>query len=166
MALIRSQDGNVKVNAPDATPQAISWNGTNQQTVGQVSSWEVTLNNDNQEVTSFTDDFAEYINTTKRWTASVTAFFDPNTAAIGQDEIMECLLPGSFPGTLVGTGDQEAQLLFFFYVDDGQAAGSKDVLYGNALVLSAGIRHTVGDVSRMDVSLQGCGQLVYTTSGT
>ena len=166
MALIRSQDGNVKVNTPSTTPQSTAYNVTNAEAVGQVSSWELTLNNDNQEITSFTDDFAEFVNTTKRWTGTIAAFFDPNTTAVGHDEIMECMLPGSFSGSLAGTGDLEGQLLFNFYVDDTQASASKDVFWGNALVLNAAVRHVVGDVSRLDVSLQGSGLLSYTTSGT
>ena len=164
MSLIRAQDGNVKVINPSRTPQSTAY-PVSPVTIGQVSSWELTLNNDSQEITSFTDDFAEFVNTTKRWSATMTMFLDPNTASVGHDEIMECLLPGG-SGTLAGTDDWEGQLLFAFFVDDTQASLSKDAFWGNALVTSATPRQVVGDVVRWDVSVQGSGKLSYTGSGT
>lgn len=167
MALFRGQDGAFVVVAPETSdPQAPTYSVTNAATVGQLTTWELVTNNDQQEVTSFSDDWAEFTLTTRRWTARASGFLDPS-ATLNQDEVMESLMPASFSGSLAATsGDQEAQLQAHFRLNDSDASGSRRVFYGNVLVQNATLRGVVGDVFRMDWSLQGSGRLNYTATGT
>lgn len=167
MALFRGQDGAFVVVAPETTdPQSPTYSVTNAVTVGQLTTWELVTNNDMQDVTGFGDDWGEHVNTIRRWTARASGFFDP-AATVNHDEIMDALMPASFGGSLAGTsGDQDAQLQAHFRMANDDASGSRRVFYGNVLVQSATIRGAVGDVFRMDWSLQGSGRLNYTATGT
>jgi len=163
MAIMRGQDGALKLNSADTTPQAATYTDmSGQQTVGQLSNWTLTVTNNTQETTEFGDDWQEFARTTLSFSARASGYFEPDDATMGQDELMEALIT-DFTGDRAGSGDQEGILQAQFFVDDASATNLKGGFFGNVLVESADISAAVGDLIRVDYSLRGAGQLKYSS---
>ncbi len=167
MARIQGKLGDLFVGAPSTDPQNTTYNTGDSVQVGQMTDWTLDTVGDTIEVTDFDDNWTEFVKTVSRWTATINGFLDPSSTK-NQDELFSALIIGDtdMAGTLPTTsGEQEAQLLMTFYIDDNAAAGSKKALFGN--VIMGGLSPTVEAAGVITVSgtIQGTGKLGYTASG-
>ena len=165
MAIFKGRNGKLKVVAPDPTPQVGGYSATSQEDIGQIASWRLQAGPDTEEVTEFSDEWAEFCATVKRWSGSAEGYFSPaDGAAPNHTEIMGMLITG-MTSSLEGSGDQEGQLTGQFFIDDNAGGGAKLCLFGN-IIPSFEITGSVQGIFLVSFTFQGSGALTYTAVGT
>ena len=165
MARTQGRLGALFVDAPSTDPQNTTLNTTNAVEIGQIRGYDLDLAVDVEDVTDLGDKWREVVATLRGWSGTFTGFLDPSNA-VNHDEIMEALMEADFSGSLATTaGEQDAQLLGIFRLDDSQTGGSKPTLYGNMTVLGVRPGVNVEGVNGFTVTFQGSGKLGYTAAG-
>lgn len=128
--------------------------------VAYIESYNLRLTKPQETLNVLHEESAIVLSTGSEWTVDFTLPFDPESAD-NQDEIMEMFLAGSFSGNHA-SADGELQLNFYL---DATTAGSRKVFYGKCVGSSFDFSATGGGVTRMNVTLSGSGDLLYTASG-
>jgi hypothetical protein len=159
MATYAGKNGKLSLLAPSGNLEAPSA-PTVANTVGNVTDWRLTVEQELLDTTGFGDQFRKYTFGLRGWNASVECVWDADTAANNQDELWEAILSSDFSGTLPSSQQIQVNL----YVE-GETAGSRKVYYGAAFVESVEVHVPVENRVTASFRLRGNGTLKYTGTG-
>lgn len=122
--------------------------------VGQVVGWRLRHAEALVDATTFGEEFRSAEAGLKSWEADVELLW--NAEDSGQTELWDCLLDGSFDGSLTSNGSVELTL----YVD-GKAPGNKHAYYGVAVAQDARVLTAREGLVRVAMRFAGTGALRY-----
>lgn len=165
MARVKGRVGSLFVTTAKSNPQATTYTSVSSVEIGQLRTWSFDQTVDTVEVTDMGDKWREFVQTLRGWSGSADLYLDPS-ATVNQDELLEALMEGSFSGSLATTsGELEGQLLGLFILDDDEAAGSRDVFFGDMIVEGTSVAVDVEGVNTISFRFKGNGLLGYTSTG-
>ena len=155
--VIQGDVATITVQAPSSTdtPDAAVFTSV----VGYIDSY--TLNFDKTPTTRpvLNQSTQVPISTSSTHTVDIAMPMDTDAAA-NQDELLELFLPGSFSGSLASNGKIQVNIY-----TNKKTAGNREGFSTKVIGSSFTAGATGGDVTTLNVTLQGDGNLVFFTNG-